>query len=296
MTNEDVEAYYALVRSYPLLTREQERELLREYQTNPSDRLRNRLVESNLRLVLTIVNHFRRVSRFNDSMALDLIQEGNAGLVYASHKFDPSQGAKFSTYAGLWIRQRILLYILENKHTMRWGNNALSHRLFWGYNKAWHMLERLYSTDSGQILRGLARWFQMPVKQVIEYQQYLRPLVDFGSLSADADTFSVNRHLVRIVEGHEVESPEDLLHLQQVYRSVHQFTEYLRECCLSDIEMAILKHRIMACSSVQKTLKDLGMEFGISRERVRQIEKRLLKRRILMFWQSFCEERGVKIE
>src|SRR5262245_52627362 len=130
--------YLASLREYPLISREEEHELAVRWYEHGDLEAARRLVLANLRLAVKIAMEYRRAW----TNTLDLIQEGNVGLLQATHRFDPYQGVKLSSYAAYWIRAYILKYILDNIRIVRHGKTRAERKLFFRLNKERRELER----------------------------------------------------------------------------------------------------------------------------------------------------------
>ena len=126
-----LQRYMAEVARHPLLTREQEHDLAVKFQKSHDPELAYRLVTANLRLVVKIAHEYRRAA-FN---LLDLIQEGNVGLMHAVQKYDPFRGVKLSSYAAWWIRAYILRYLMDNWRMVKLGTTQAQRKLFFNLRK-----------------------------------------------------------------------------------------------------------------------------------------------------------------
>ena len=253
------------ISQYKLLSREEEIELAKRYRQTGDQAAAAALVESNLRLVVKISLDFQRVWMRN---LLDLIQEGNIGLMQAVKKFDPFRGIKFSYYASFWIKAYILKFIMDNWKLVKVGTTQAQRRLFYNLKKEKERLQALGYEPSSKLL---AHNLDVKEEEVIEMDQRLgawefsleAPLRDDSSekyqdfLPADQDSVE-----------EEVATRELRLLLAD---KLAEFREGL-----SGKELVIFDKRIMADQPA--TLQDVGEEFGISRERVRQIQARLVKK------------------
>jgi len=167
--------YIQDIRRYPLLTREDEHELAVKYQQSGDMEAARRLVTSNLRLVVKIAHEYRRAHR----NLLDLIQEGNVGLVQAVKKYDPYRGVKLSSYAAWWIRAYMLKFILNNWRLVKIGTTQAQRKLFFNLKKEKDKLEAMgFDTSS----KALAEALQVPEREVIDMERRLGS----GELSLDA--------------------------------------------------------------------------------------------------------------
>jgi len=259
-------AYMSELRHHAPITREEEHELAVQWTEEGDVEAAKLLVVSNLRLVVKIAMEYRRAW----TNTLDLIQEGNVGLMEAVQRFDPYKGVKLSSYAVYWIRAYILKYILDNMRSVRLGTTRASRKLFFRLNKEKRELERLgYDVEP----RLLAERLDVTEDDVIDMEARLsRPDLSFDaplrSDEGDGMTFGDRMAAPGISSEAAVGSNE----LREVFRSrVDDFAE-----SLNDRDLIILNQRILA--DEPKTLAELGEEFGVSRERVRQLEVKLVNR------------------
>jgi RNA polymerase sigma-32 factor len=257
--------YMAELRKHPPISREEEYELAVRWREEGDLEAARRLVLSNLRLVVKIAMEYRRAW----ANVLDLIQEGNVGLMQAVHRFDPYQGVKVSSYAAYWIRAYILKYILDNIRVVRLGTTRAQRKLFFRLNKEKRELERQGFEVEPKLL---AERLEVSEEDVRDMEQRL----------AESD-LSLNAPVGSDESGGEFgdfvaaggESAEETVagaELREVFfDKVREFT-----ATLDERDRRIIDERIL--SDDPRTLQELGEEFQISRERVRQLEARLVAR------------------
>jgi RNA polymerase sigma-32 factor len=259
-------AYMSELRHHAPITREEEHELAVQWSEEGDVEAAKMLVVSNLRLVVKIAMEYRRAW----TNTLDLIQEGNVGLMEAVQRFDPYKGVKLSSYAVYWVRAYILKYILDNMRSVRLGTTRASRKLFFRLNKEKRELERLgYDVEP----KLLAERLDVTEDDVIDMEARLsRPDLSFDaplrSDEGDGMTFGDRMAAPGISSEAAVGSSE----MREVFRGqVDDFAETLGER-----DLVILNQRILA--DEPKTLAELGEAFGVSRERVRQLEVKLVNR------------------
>ena len=258
-------AYMAELAKYPPITRELEHELAVRWVEQGDVEAARRLTLSNLRLVVKIAMEYRRAW----TNVLDLIQDGNLGLMEAVQRFDPSQGTKLSTYAAYWIRAFILKYILDNFRIVRLGTTRAQRKLFFRLNKEKRALELEGFEVEPKLL---AERLDVSEADVIDMDQRLSE----GDLSMNAP--------LRHAEGSGAEYGDFVADRSRpnVERDVSDnefrnvFLENVRTfaATLDERDRRLVEERILA--EDPKTLAELGEEFGISRERVRQLEARIV--------------------
>ena len=258
-----LQLYLQEIGKYPLLKPEEEYELAVKHLTDGDVTAAHRLVTSNLRLVVKIANDFRQ-TQIN---LLDLIQEGNYGLMQAVKRYDPYKGVKLSSYAAWWIRAYILKHIMDNKSQVKIGTTAAQRKLFYSLKKEADKLLREYDTVDTKLL---AERLDVKEREVIEMQQRLA--APDLSLDAPLGDDSDNTHLSLLASGED--SIENLMANEEVQRI---FAEHLDDFKkkLTGRDLDIFKERMM--SETPLTLQEIGDKYGITRERARQIEARIVK-------------------
>ena len=220
---------------------------------------------SNLRLVVKIAMDYRRVW----TNVLDLIQEGNIGLLKGVPRFDPPRGVRLASYAGYWIRAYILKYLIDNIRMVRVGSSRAERKLFFQLNRARRELERSGFSAEPKLL---AEKLDVEESEVIDMERRLSEsdLSIDAAVGEDNDGTAFGDFLRARTES--AESIVADVDMQQTFRNhIAKFSEDADER-----ERAILERRILAEDPL--TLQELGDEFGLTRERVRQIEKKLVGR------------------
>ncbi len=258
--------YMRDVQRYPLLSKEQEHELALRYYEQDDLEAARQLVTSNLRLVVKIAHDYRQAYR----NILDLVQEGNIGLMQAVKKYDPYKGVKLSSYAAWWIRAYILRFILNNHRLVKVGTTQAQRKLFFNLQKE---KAKLSAMGIEPTPARIADRLNVSEQDVVSMDMRLAA----GDASLDIPVSNAEGRAVARVElmaSGERGFDEDLAE-QQVG---DQFSAKIQEfgATLRNKEKVIFDERLI--SEDPKTLQELGDGFGVSRERVRQIEKRVLKK------------------
>jgi RNA polymerase sigma-32 factor len=257
--------YRAEISKYPPLDRDEERELARQYRDTGDREALFRLITANLMLVVHIAFSFRRAAR----NLLDLIQEGNIGLLRAIDRFDPELGVRLPTYAGWWIRAYMVKFLLDNVRLVRVGTTNARRKLLRNLRREKEKLEE-QGFEVGPKL--LAEHFQVSEEDVRDVQAAL----DSRDVSIDAPVTDgeERRHADMLPDERAADIEEEVgrRELQQrVQAALQRFRETLQER-----DLALLDERIL--SDAPLTLQALGERFGTTREAVRQAEVRLMKR------------------
>ena len=257
--------YLRDLRRHPLLSREEEHRIAVAYVETGDSRLASQLVTANLRLVVKIALEYRTSHR----NLLDLVQEGNVGLLHAVQKYDPRRGVKLATYASWWIRAYVLKFILSNARLVKLGTTQAQRRLFFGLRRE---RARLEGRDGEAVeARQLAATFDVSEKEVVEMDRRLATSEasldaptrrDEGDGPARGDVVSADDGLRPDVQ---VETRELRAALS---REIGAFRQ-----TLTGRDVEIFEGRL-ACEDAT-TLAEIAARFGVSRERVRQLEERL---------------------
>lgn len=258
--------YLAEARRYPKLDREEERELARRYRDTGDREALFRLVTANLMMVVRVAYSFRRAAR----NMLDLVQEGNLGLLQALERFDPELGVRLPTYAAWWVRAYMVKFLLDNVRLVRVGTTNARRKLLRNLRKEKHRLEQ-EGYEVGPKL--LAAHFDVSEADVRDVQQALdsRDVSLDEPLGANEDS---GRQADLLADDRSV-SAEERVARGELQELAEKALEGFRKG-LSERDLALLDQRILSDDPL--TLQQLGDRFGTSREAVRQAEQRLMKK------------------
>jgi RNA polymerase sigma-32 factor len=259
----------AEVARHPLLTREEEHALAVQFRETGDRQAAYRLVTANLRLVVKIAHEYRRAA----FSLLDLIQEGNLGLVQAVQKYDPYRGVKLSSYAAWWIRAYILRFLMDNWRMVKLGTTQAQRKLFFNLRKEQDKLLR-EGFDPGPKL--LAERLNVTEQDVREMDQRLSN--DEFSLDAPVQGAEDSRqtHLDRLAQPGV--APDEQLADEELRRIFKEKLDAFGRTLTNDKDRFLFEHRVSPQSGEQMTLQEVGDKYGFSRERARQLEARLLER------------------
>ena len=265
VSNPALHRYLQEISQYELLSREETEKLAARFQETGDQEAAYRLVSSNLRLVVKVAMDFQKYWMQN---FMDLIQEGNVGLVQATKKFDPYRGVKFSYYAAYWIRAYILKFIMDNWRLVKIGTTQAQRKLFFSLNKEKKLLEAQgFKPD----VKLLAERLNVKESEVIEMGQRM----DNWDVSLESPIRTDSEDEQKSFLPHEGPGIEDIVAGQEMRKRLGEVLAGLDDS-LNDKEKAILTHRLL--SDEPQTLQTIADQFNISRERVRQIESNLLKK------------------
>ncbi len=260
-----LQRYIREVNRFSLLTPEEEKELAIRYKETGDPEAAYRLITSNLRLVIKIAMEFQKYWMKN---LMDLIQEGNIGLMQAIKKFDPYRGIKLSYYASFWIRAYILKFIMDNWKLVKIGTTQSQRKLFYNLKREKEKLRSLGFEPGPKLLADV---LQVREEEVIEMEQRLGG----WELSLDAPlkegSEEYHKNFLPATEPQVEEILADT-ELKELFR--RKLAKFRQE--LNDKELDILDLRLLAEKPL--TLQEIGARHDISRERVRQIEDRLIKK------------------
>jgi RNA polymerase sigma-32 factor len=259
-----LQQYLAEVRRYPFLSKEEELRLFHEYQTQGSREAAVKLILANLRVSVAISAEYLHAGI--DQM--DLIQEGNVGLMQAIKKFDPTKNVRFYAYAAWWARAYILRYLLNNYRLVKVGTTQDQRKLFYNLKKEKAKLEREGFVPDAKLL---ADRLNVRERDVIEMDQRL------GSWELSLDqplSHESEGTLLDVLPSHDRPVDEQLadFQLRKLFRE--KLAEFAKG--LNERDEDILRNRIL--SETPLTLDDLGRKYGVTKERTRQLEARLIKR------------------
>jgi len=261
-------AYLREVQRHPLLTPEETHALAVRFSKDQDPRVAAQLVTANLRLVVKIAYEYRRAYK----NILDLVQEGNIGLMQAVKRYDPYRGVKLSSYAAWWIRAYILRFILNNWRLVKLGTTQAQRKLFFNLRKKRAELVAMgIEASDAEVAKAL----DVPESDVREMEVRLSS----SEKSLDVPVGDAEgRSIARVDMVPSVgEGPEALMaggELQALLKD--RLAAFRKTLEGKDKDLAIFDERLVADDPL--TLQELGDRFGISRERVRQLEQRLTGR------------------
>jgi RNA polymerase sigma-32 factor len=259
-----LQAYMREVQRHPLLSTDEEHKLAVEYAKNQDRDTAVRLVTANLRLVVKIAYEYRRAYR----NMMDLVQEGNIGLMQAVKRYDPYRGVKLSSYAAWWIRAYMLRFILNNWRLVKVGTTQAQRKLFFNLNKE---KARLTAMGIEPSHAEIAKRLNVTESEVTEMDRRLaRADASLDATVNEADGRSTTR-LELMPSGNA--TPDQIAEGSELSSLLQGELETFRKT-LAGKDVDIFDKRIVADEPL--TLQELGDTFGVSRERVRQLEARLM--------------------
>ena len=261
-----LQAYMQEARRFPLLTPEEEKALATRLYEHGDTVAARKLVEANLRLVVKIAYEYRRAHK----NLLDLVQEGNIGLIQAVRKFDPYRGVKLSSYAAFWIRAYILKFILNNWRLVKIGTTQAQRKLFFNLRKERERLERLGFHPTSALL---AENLQVTEKEVEEMEK--RMAAPEASLDAPVSSDDDGGRTRMDYLPSDGARPDQAVEQSEFSNLLKSKLETFA-ATLEGREQTIFRERWL--TDTPKTLQEIGDAYGVSRERARQLEKRLLGR------------------
>ncbi|MFH0770536.1 MAG: RNA polymerase sigma factor RpoD [Candidatus Peregrinibacteria bacterium] len=260
ISNDSVRMYLSEIGRVPLIDARKEVELARRIRKGDAS-AKQQLAEANLRLVVSIAKKYigRGLS------FLDLIQEGNIGLFRAVEKFDPERGFKFSTYATWWIRQAITRAIADQARTIRIPVHMVE-----TINKLTHTQRRLVQELGREpTVEELSVEMEMDIKKVRHIQKISQDIISLESpVGSEEDS-----KLGDFIEDEEAVNPFEATNRQLRKENVHAMLEFL-----TPRERKIIEMRFGLKDGIGHTLEEVGKEFGVTRERIRQIEAKVLQK------------------
>jgi RNA polymerase nonessential primary-like sigma factor len=266
--NDVTQIYLNEIGVNPLLTAEEEAALARRVRKGDFE-ARQKMIERNLRLVVNIAKHYLN----RGIPLLDLVEEGNLGLMHALEKFDPERGFRFSTYATWWIRQNIERAIMNQSRTIRLPVHVVKE-----LNQVLRAQRQLEARNGATTnIETIAERLQRPVEEV---RAILALNEHTASLDAPLD-IDPNLSIGESLADDQAESPENSIHTNEVELLIREWIGQL-----TDKQRLVIQYRYGLDDVEVQTLEDLAAQLGLTRERVRQIQlealaqlRRILKRR-----------------
>ena len=274
-----LQRYLADIRRYKVLSREEEHDLAVEYKEYGNVEAAYKLVTANLKLVVMIAREYQRSFK----NLLDLIQEGNMGLMEAVKNFDPYRGVRFPSYAVWWIRAYIIRYVINNWRMVKLGTTQAQRKLFFNLQKEKDRLEREGFVAGSKLL---ADRLGVKEKEIVEMQQRLGA----SDLSVDTPLRDGEDSTMLDVLQSGAATAEDVV-ADAEFRSVVGVRIREFGAALKDKDRLIFDHRLLAEDPM--TLQEIGDRYGISRERVRQLENRVKRKLKAHLEGHFPDLRGV---
>ena len=265
LSNPGLHRYLQEISQYELLSREETEELAIRFRETGDPEAAYRLVSANLRLVVKVAMDFQKHWMQN---FMDLIQEGNVGLVQATKKFEPYRGVKFSYYAVYWIRAYVLKFIMDNWRLVKIGTTQAQRKLFFSLNKERKLLEAQGFAAEPKLL---AQRLSVKEREVVEMSQRMDSCDVSLESPVHSDSDDEQKNFIP-THGPGIES---MVAGKEMKQKLTELLDILKGH-LNDKEKMILHKRLLTDEPF--TLQKIADSFDISRERVRQIELNLLKK------------------
>ncbi|MDD2499457.1 MAG: RNA polymerase sigma factor RpoH [Geobacter sp.] len=264
VTTDSFSRYLSEIRGFPLLDEQEEHRLaVRLFEENDLGAAQT-LITSNLRFVVKIAAEYRNYGL----KMLDLIQEGNIGLMLAVRKFNPYRGFRLITYAVWWIRAQIQSYIVSSWSLLKIGTTQAQRKLFFKLKQAKNAIRSMTSADEGDLP---ATALSLDVRETDVEEMELRLM---GEVSLDAELSSEGGSLLETLVDERPNQENQLADLQEQQELKQVVAAAVAR--LGEKEQFVVKERIVADEPM--TLQEIADHFSISRERVRQIEENALKK------------------
>lgn len=262
--SDGISTYLKAIQKYPLLSREEEYKIAERYYKEGDPKDAEILVTANLRFVVKVAAEY---SNFGSKL-IDLIQEGNVGLMQAVHEYNPYKGARLITYAVWWIKGYIQDYLMKQHSMVKIGTTHNQRKLYYNLKKEKAEIDRLGMEPTVKLLSDR---LGVPEKDVRLMEKRLsgRDLSLDQPVGEDGDSTFLD------FESTEDTDVSEQLVEKEAVAHLHQVLDRLKEE-ISEKEMYILEHRLL--NDEPKTLQEIGDEWEVTREAVRQMESRLMKK------------------
>ncbi len=277
-TTNTIERYLAEISNHPVLSREEEHKLATKYKEDGDLEAARQLIRANLKFVVKVANEYKNYG----INPMDVIQEGNLGLMQAVKRFDPTRGYRLISYAVWWIRAYIQNYVVKTWSLVKVGTTQAQRKLFYKLRSTKNEMDLTKQQLSPEDYKLLADKLGVPDQAVIEMDKRMKTK-DF-SLDTEIKDKSEATHL-DFLQDKRLDQ-EDIISKAQEEVVVQEGLSDALEI-LSDREKYIIKNRVLSESPL--TLEEIGQKYEISRERVRQIESAALKKIRTVF-----EDKGIK--
>jgi RNA polymerase primary sigma factor len=262
--HDSIQMYLREIGQYPLLNAQEERDLAKRIQ-NGDDEAKNLLARANLRLVVSIAKKY--ANRSSDLTLLDLIQEGNIGLFRAVDKFDFTKGFKFSTYATWWIRQAITRALADQSRTIRIPVHMVE--TIAKYKQVVRRLEQDLGRDP--MPEEVAAEMGVETEKIYQIEQINQETLSLEAPISSSESDDDASARGDFVADHSLPSPDQETAHRILVEQLHEILDDL-----SPKERKILEMRHGLMDGIYHTLEEVGQEFGVTRERIRQIEAKAL--------------------
>jgi len=277
-TTNTIERYLAEIGNHPILSREEEHKLATKYKEDGDLEAARQLIRANLKFVVKVANEYKNYG----INPMDVIQEGNLGLMQAVKRFDPTRGYRLISYAVWWIRAYIQNYVVKTWSLVKVGTTQAQRKLFYKLRSTKNEMDLTKQQLSPEDYKLLADKLGVPDQAVIEMDKRMKTK-DF-SLDTEIKDKSEATHL-DFLQDKRLDQ-EDIISKAQEEEVVQEGLSDALEI-LNDREKYIIKNRVLSESPL--TLEEIGQKYEISRERVRQIESAALKKIRTVF-----EDKGIK--
>jgi RNA polymerase sigma-32 factor len=261
-TADPISQYMAEVRRYPLLTREQEHALAVRYRETGDKRAAEALVTSNLRFVVKVAAEY---SKFGARL-IDLVQEGNVGLMHAVREFNPYKGVRLITYAVWWIRGYIQDYLMRQYSMVRIGTTQSQRKLFYRLQKEKDLIEAQGEEPSTKLLSTRLGVSEADVESMTQR-------MSGRDVSLQTSVDESGRATLLDFEASDDIPIDEQMGNQEMLSLLHEGIQELKDS-LNEREKELLEDRLLADEPM--TLQEIGEKYGVTREAVRQMENRLM--------------------
>ena len=273
-----LEHYVAQLSNYPVLSRKEEYDLAIKYKKDGDLEAARKLITHNLRFVIKVSNEYKDYG----ISIMDLIQEGNIGLMKAVQRFDPTKGYRLISYAVWWIRAYIQNYIIRTYRLIKLGTTEAQRKLFYKLRSTKLKMGITDETPAPNEYKAIAKELKVPLESVIEMDQ--RMTTGDVSLNALVSRTGEKATYMDFIEDQAVSQEELISSIEEKEKVKKNLKIAVKS--LNDREQYIIKNRLLRHKPL--TLDELSKELKISKERVRQIEKSALKK-----MKEFLEARGI---
>ena len=278
-----LDTYMASISRYSVLTKKDELAIARRYKAG-DQAAREILINSNLRFVVKVAHEYSNYCKRSGINLIDIVQEGNMGLMKAVEKFDPERGGRVVAYARFWIMAYVNKYVMSNYHTVKIATTNKEKVLFYKTAKILELME-IKDVDERakareKLARKISKKISISVADVIKYEKRVYDI----DMSIDKTLIGYDDSTWHDIYSDKSPIQDEIAIINDMCQKVHS-TLAVEDTDISEKELEIIKQRFLPNDGIVSSLNKVGEAYGVSREWIRQLESRALKK----LFTRFCD-------